>query len=243
MKKILSSSKYKRNLLLAAIFFIVASISIHSFGLYIPYRLLRALAAFTALIYLLSVHGKKLPLWISNFLIFLGLSSTASLWYENSIMATVTIVLDLASIIVLIASVLPKVKFKQIIKQLSLIFLVVVVINGYLLLQFIGLFKEMTLSNTHYIFIFLLAISIVFLAFLTLAYNHFFHSGSSFVFTGFVFLFIFAEVFRAFGYYELAYSLAFVYLARILLILAICTLVHFTFLKQKEIEEPKSIRN
>ncbi|MGB3344398.1 MAG: hypothetical protein WBA61_10830 [Aequorivita sp.] len=243
MRQIISSTKYKQHLLLAAIFFIAASISIHSLGLYFPYRLLRALAAFCAIIYLWSVHGKKLPLWISSFLIFLGLSSTAALWYENSIMATVTIVLDLISILVLIAYVLPKVRFKQIIKQLSLVFIVVVVINGYLLFQFIGLFKEMTLSTTHYVIIFLLAIGVVFLGFLTLAYNHFFHSGSTFVFTGFVFLFIFAEVFRAFGYYDLAYSVAFVYLARILLILAICTLVHFTFLVQKGIEEPKSFGN
>lgn len=203
---------------------------------------MRALIAFSALIYLGSVHGNMLPYWISLFLMFLGLSSAAALWYENPLMATVTIVLDFASIIVLIVYVFSKIKFKQIIKRLSFVFLAIVILNGYLLLQFIDLFKEMTLSYTHYVFVFLTAISIIFLGFLTLAYNHFFNSGSTFVFTGFVFLFIFAEVFRAFGYYDLAYSVAFVYLARILLVLAVCTLVHFTFLEKKEIVESKSSR-
>ena len=240
MKQLLKSCNYKTLLISAAIIFIVASISIHSFDLYIPYRLIRALIAFSALIFLISVHGRKLPLWITLFLIFLGLSSAAAVGYENSVMATITVVLDFISILVLIAYVVRKIKFKIIFKRLSFILLAAVLINGYLLLQFIGLFKEMTLNHTHYVFIFLLAISIVFLGFLTLAYNHFFHSKSTFIFTGFVLLFIFAEVFRAFGYYELAYSSVFVYLARILLTLAVFTLVHFTFLEKEEIEESKS---
>ena len=52
-------------------------------------------------------------------------------------------------------------------------------------------------------------------------------------FTFFIFIIIFAEIFRGIGYYNLAEGILFVYLARIFLVLGICVLVHFSFLDIK----------
>ena len=80
----------------------------------------------------------------------------------------------------------------------------------------------------------------ILLAFMALFYNHYFNSKLSMGFTLLVFLIIFAEIFRGIGYYDLAYSTLFVYLARIFLVLSVYTLVHFSFLDLKNVKVSKT---
>jgi ABC-type transport system involved in multi-copper enzyme maturation permease subunit len=59
-------------------------------------------------------------------------------------------------------------------------------------------------------------------------------------FTALAFLIIFAEIFRGIGYYGLAYSVAFVYLARIFLVLSLCVLGHISFIEKNGVKSVKT---
>jgi len=69
-----------------------------------------------------------------------------------------------------------------------------------------------------------------------------FNSKLSMSFTLLIFLIIFAEIFRGIAYYDLGHSTAFVYLARILLVLSLYTLVHFSFLDLAQVKSLKTLK-
>ncbi|MDC8000694.1 hypothetical protein POV26_06575 [Aequorivita todarodis] len=224
---------YKVGLGILAIFFIAASILIHAFHNYFLFRLLRGIICYTALAYLLIAHGRHIQKWMVGFLFFYGASSITTVWYENSTMASVSMILNFTAFLMLLGYVVPKFKLENLTKTFTLLFILMVLVNGYLFFQLIELMKAMTLNYTQYIFMMLSAFCGILLGFLALFHNHFYNTPQSMSFTLLVFLIIFAEIFRGIGYYDLAFSMFFVYLARIFLILAIYVSVHFSFLDLK----------
>ncbi len=230
---------YKRGLAILAIFFICLSITIHLFHNYFLFRLLRGIICYATLIYLLAAHGKKIQKWVVGFLFFYGTSSVTTIWYENGTMASISMILNFIAFLILFFYVLPKFSLKKITKTFTLLFIMMIVVNGYLFIQLLELMKEMTLNNTQYIFMLLSAFCGILLAFLALFNNHYFNNPQSMSFTLFIFLIIFAEIFRGIGYYNLAEGVLFVYLGRIFLILSLCVLVHFSFLDLKTVKRLK----
>ena len=227
---------YKKGLGILAVFFIILSVTAHLFHNYFLFRLLRGIICYTTLVYLLIAHGKNIQKWLVGFLFFYGASSIATVWYENGTMASISMILNFISFLMLLWYIVPKFNLKNLTKKFTLLFILIIIVNGYLFFQLLELMKEMTLSNTQYIFMVLSAFCGILLAFLSLFYNHFYNTAQSMVFTLLIFLIIFAEIFRGIAYYGLAYGNTFVYLARILLVLGLCTIVHFSFLNLKNIK-------
>lgn len=230
---------HKMGLAVLAVFFIFLSISIHLSHNFFMFRLLRGIICFTTLFYLIAAHGKNIQKWIFGFLLFYGASSISTVWFENITMATISMILNFIAFLMLLWYVLPKFTLKNLTKTFTLLFGLLVLVNGYLFIQFVELMKEMTLSQTQYIFMILCAFCGILLSFLALFCNHFQNTRQSMVFTLLVFLIIFAEIFRAIGYYNLAYSNFFVYLGRIFLVLSLCVLVNFSFMDLKIVKKSK----
>ncbi len=231
---------YKTDLGILSVFFILLSIIIHLYGNYFLFRLLRGVICYSTLLYLLFAHRKNIQKWLVGFLFFYGASSFTTVWYENGTMASISMILNFIAFLMLLWYVVPKFTIKKITKTFTLLFILMVFINGYLFFQLIELMKGMTLNYTQYIFMILSAFCGVLLGFLALFYNHYFNTAQSMAFTLLVFLIIFTEIFRGIAYYDLAYSIAFVYLARICLVLGLYVLVHFSFLDLKNTKSLKA---
>ena len=158
-----------------------------------------------------------------------------TIWYEVEIAAILTLVLNTLAYISLIMALLPKTSFNMNV-SFKVIFILLVLVNGYLLYLLIDMIRDIGLDNLTYALMLISTFTIVTLGFLALLYNHTFGSKVSMVFCVFVFGIIFAEVFRAIGYYNFGYGDAAVYLARILLIASLGSLVYFSMLP-KELDE------
>ncbi len=111
-----------------------------------------------------------------------------------------------------------------------------ILFSGFLGYQFINMFKEMTLSNIHLIFIVLNTLGIVTISFLGLLYNHKYSTRNSLIFVGFIFLLLFSEVFRGIAYYDIAYGDYSAYIARALHIISVILLMHYSFLRKNDNE-------
>ncbi|CAM3445899.1 hypothetical protein [Aequorivita lipolytica] len=224
---------YKLVLGILAIFFILLSITALMFQNYFLFRLLRGIICYTTLLYLIISHGKNIQKWLVGFLFFYGASSITTVWYENGTMASISMILNFIAFLILLLYIVPKVNLKNLSKTFTFLFIVIVMVNGYLFFQLIELMKEMILSNTQYIFMILDALCGILLIFLALLYNHSVNTAQSMNFTILIFLLIFGEIFRGIAYYNLVYSTTFDYLARIFLVLSLYTFVHFSFLDLK----------
>ncbi len=227
---------YKVGLGILAICFISASIIIHAFHNYFLFRLLRGIICYTTLAYLLIIHRKNIQKWLIGFLFFYGASSITTLWYENGIMASTSMILNFIAFLMLLWFIIPKFKIENLTKTFTLLFILMILVNGYLFIQFIELMEDMTLNYTQYIFMMLSAFCGILLGFLALFYNHFYNTKRSMAFLLLIFLLIFSEIFRGIGYYNLVNGFAFVYLARIFLVLALYFLVHFSLLDLKNLK-------
>src|SRR5690606_6249400 len=233
--------KYKIRLGILAVFFIILSVTLHLFHNYFLFRLLRGIICYTTLVYLFIAHGKNIQKWLVGFLFFYGASSITTVWYAYGTVASISMILNFIAFLMLLWYIVPKFNLKNLTKKFTLLFILMILVNGYLFFQLIELMKEMTLNYTQYLFMVLSAFCGLLLAFLSLFYNHFFNSKQSMSFTLIVFLIIFAEIFRGIAYYDLGHSAAFVYLARILLVLSLYTLVHFSFLDLKNVKSIKTL--
>lgn len=111
-----------------------------------------------------------------------------------------------------------------------------VVFIGFLSYQFIIMFKEMTQSNIHFIFVVLNTFGVVFATYLSILFNHKYSSKNTIIFSGFVILLLFTEVFRGIAYYDMAYGDYSAHIARLILIISISLLMHYTFMNKKDQE-------
>ena len=101
-----------------AVFFITLSIIIHQYENYFLFRLLRGMICYTTLLYLLLAHGKQIQKWLVGFLFFYGTSSIITVWYENSIMASVSMILNFIAFLMLLWYVVPKFTINKIYKNI-----------------------------------------------------------------------------------------------------------------------------
>ncbi|WP_220092309.1 hypothetical protein [Aequorivita sp. CIP111184] len=216
-----------------AVFFICLSIAIYLFQNYFLFRLLRAIICFTALSYLFVAHRKRIQKWIVGFLFFYGASSITTVWYENGTMASISMILNFIAFLFLLWYIVPKVNLQNLSKTFTILFILIVLVNGYLFFKLIELMKEMILSKTQYIFMLLDALCGILLVFLSLLYNHSVNNAKSMSYALLIFLLIFGEIFRSIAYYNLAYGATFVYLGRIFFVLSMYMVVHFSFLELK----------
>lgn len=212
----------------------IVSLVAHEYENWPIYRGLRGVVSFAFLGLLLLLNLKRVNYYyLTGFLFFYGASSFATIWYENNIIAIIAMILNFVAFIFLILEVYPRVSFVKMDALFTIFFLVLVLFNAYLLYEFIEMIRDFTLSNAHYIFMILGAMSLVVVAYLTLLSNYHLSSEASFVFTLFVFSMIFCEIFRAIGYYNFAYGEVAVYIARGLLIFGTSLSVHFSVLEAK----------
>lgn len=208
----------------------------HSVDNFTLYRCVRGCIPLIFLSLLFYYHRREVYQPIFLFLLFYGASSLATIWYEIDALATISMGLNFVSYLVLIIALIPKVDLKKM-KGLFLIgFVLMVIINGYLIFRLVNWIRDFSLSSMHFSFIIVSTMALLILAFLVLLYNHTYSTKGSFIFSLFVFLIVFSEVFRALGYYNLAFGDIDVYVARILLILAMGALIEYSMVIKKNKE-------
>ncbi len=208
----------------------------HSIDNFSLYRCVRGCIPIIFLILLVYYHGKEVYQPIFLFLLFYGASSLATIWYEIDMLATISMGLNFVSYLVLIIALIPKVELKKMRSRTLIGFVLMVIINGYLIFRLVYWIRDFSLSSMHFAFIIVSTMALLILAFLVLLYNHTYSTKGSFIFSFFVFLIVFSEVFRALGYYNLAFGDIDVYVARILLIIAMGALVEYSMVIKKNKE-------
>lgn len=184
----------------------------------------------------LFLSTKKCELGGGSFLLLYGSSSIATIWYDNPNIANISMGLNFAAFMVLIGALSPKINFKKMNGFFTGIFVVLILINGYLFYMFIEMIRDFTLNDFHFFLIFLGAMSLILSTLFCLLYNHAISSKTSLLFTLFVFIIVFAEVFRVIALYEFAYGNYSVYIARALVLLGISLLVHYELTEKKPSE-------
>lgn len=236
MNKHFLYKNYKIVILVISIILFLLGTYFHELNNFPIYRLIRGIIPLTFLGLLLFFHRKKVYHPLFYFLFFYGTSSIATVWYEINSLAVLSMIFNLLSFLVLIFALLPKVDLKKM-KGLFLIgFVLMALINSYLIYSLIKSIQGFSLSSLHFGFIVLSTIALLLTAFLVLLYNHTYSTKGSLYFSLFVFSIVFSEVFRALGYYNLAFGDIDVYIARILLILAMCILVQYSMVEKKNNE-------
>jgi len=223
-------------LFLIAIVLLLASIWVYNLGNFTWYRLLRGVVVFAFLPVMLYRYRKPINYLIVTFTVCYGLSSVLTIWYENNVLAITAMTVNVLGLLVLLRALVPKVSFKKIGVFLGVGLGLLILINSYILYEFILMMRDLTLSNVHYLTILLNCMVLIGLGFCAMVYNHVNSSPASLTFTLFVFALIFSEVFRAIAYYDFELADIAVYLARALLITAFSLLVHFTTLHKNNRE-------
>ncbi|GAB5400526.1 MAG: hypothetical protein Aureis2KO_21110 [Aureisphaera sp.] len=229
----ITHKNYKAIITVLGIIFLIVSIYIHTTGDFYTYRMSRGIIIFAFLALLIYYKTKGVSRVMVAFLMVYGLSSILTIWYENNTSATWAMLLSFVSYIILIVSLIPKVNLKKMNAALLILFIILIGINGFLLFELVAIIKAFTLSGLHYIFILLGAMSLTLLGFLALLFNHNYSNKATLMFTFFVFLLIFSEVFRSLGYYDIAYGDIAVYIARALLIAALSMLLNYAISDKK----------
>lgn len=236
MSNSINKNSYKIVLFVFAIFIGISSVYAHQLDDYMWYRGLRGIVSFTALAVLLYYKKRHINYLLAGFLFLYGASSIVTIWYENTSLASLSMILNLMALLFLIKALYPKVSFKNMSWWLIIIFVVLVLFNGFLLYEFVAMMKSYTSSSTQYLFMLLGAMSLVVVGFLALLYNYQHSSKSSLLLVLSVFLIIFSEVFRGIAYYDFAFGDIAVYMARVLLIIGSFLLVHFCLLEKPKDE-------
>ncbi|MBE9489813.1 MAG: hypothetical protein IMY67_05930 [Bacteroidetes bacterium] len=236
MKTNIFHKYYKFFIVLLGVLLFTASIITLTISNFLLYRFLRGFICFVFLGLIILFQKKESNPLLLMFLVLYGASSLLTIWYENNSMATLSMGLNVLSFVALIRAILPKVSSIKINSFFIVSFAVMILLNGFLGYQLIAMFKGMTLSKIHFIFIVLNTLGIVFISFLGLIYNHRYSTKSSLIFVSFILLLLFSEVFRGIAYYELAYGDYSAHIARGLLIISLALLMHYSFLKKNDDE-------
>ncbi|WP_139149397.1 hypothetical protein [Ulvibacter litoralis] len=229
--------EYKRVLAIVALILLAFSIGVHHEENYFLYRMLRAVCCFVFLGFLLYFKKRKENPLLVLFLLFYGLSSFIVVWYEKNTLAIISLIFNLIAVLILIRAIFPKVSFKKMNSYFISLLTVLVLFNGYLLYEFVYMTKDYTFSSAHYALILVGSMSLLVLCFLALLYNFLHSTKASLIFALFVFAILFAEIFRAIGYYDFAYGNAAVYISRFLLLTSLYLLVNYCMIEKVESEK------
>lgn len=225
--------KHVKVLALLSILLLILSIYVHSIENFVAYRGLRGVICFIFLTVLFFYRKKKVNRIVIAFLLIYGSSSMATIWYESSLWANISMALNLLAFLVLIRALWPKISFKKMTTLFAIFSGLLILVNVYLLYAFVQMMRDLTTGDLHYFILMIGSMSLVVTGFFSLLYNHKFSSKASLIFTLFVIVLVFAEVFRAIGYYDFAYGNFSVYIARGLLLLGCSLLVHYELTDKK----------
>ncbi|NND64097.1 MAG: hypothetical protein HKN48_12975 [Flavobacteriaceae bacterium] len=220
-------------LIIITLLILGVSVYAHQIDNFGVYRGLRLLPILGALVFLILRKPKIHRWWMLLFLVLYGVSSALTIGYEISLLAVLSMLFNMLAFWVLIVTLFPKINFRKMNMLFSSIFIIMVLLNAYLLYEFVNMIKEFAQNTLHYLFMMLGAMSLVAAGFFALVYNHLNSSRVSIVFTVFVFTLIFAEVFRAIAYYDFAYGDISVYIARLLNIISMALLIHFAIISAR----------
>lgn len=216
---------------------LAASVVAHLQEDYGTYRFLRGLISFSFLAVIIWYKKSKTNILLVLFLLCYGISSFATMAYEDKKIAMLSLMLNFVSLLFIIKALWPRASLKNLGVTLTVVFAALIVVNGYLFYQFITMLKDFAFGNLHYAAMILGAMALVVCSFLSLVYNHSSSSKASLVFTIFVFLIVFAEVFRAIAYYDFGFGNTSVYVARIIIILSTALLAHYAIMPKEPKDE------
>ena len=233
-KKRTSKKNYKLVLFLAGLLLFAGSVLVHITDNFIAYRGLRGIVSFLFLLIMVFYNRKETNLLLIIFLSLYGSASILTIWYESNLMAVLSLALNFVAVSCIVVALWKKASFKNLGVSLSIVFFLLLAVNTYLLYQLIAMIKDFNISNLLYAVMLLGAMTLVVAGALSLLYNHSNNTKASLVFTVFVFLLIFAEIFRAISYYDFGFGNASVYIARASLIIATALLVHFSIMPKTE---------
>lgn len=218
----------------------VVYISIDQFpgnsGDFLIYRLLRSLSSFVFLMLIVIFQKNVVSRFLLLFLSFYTLSSFLTVWYENNILATLSMGFNALSFLILSIYLYSKIKNVKIDSFIISSFVLIIVFLSNLGYQFTDSFKEFTLSKLHYVFIVSSAVFIVVNTFLGIVYNHKYSTKNSLIFMGFQITLLFAEVFRGIAYYIISDEYIVILVSRGLLLTSLA-LFSFYVLYNNDSEE------
>tara|TARA_R110002072_G_scaffold131586_2_gene271302 strand:+ start:19897 stop:20616 length:720 start_codon:yes stop_codon:yes gene_type:complete len=231
------AKNYKLILASVGLILLLASIGVHYFEEFKAYRFLRGFISIAFLCILIYYKQKQVNPLIATFLLIYATSSFATIWYENETMAVVALLLNFISFLFIVKALWKQASFKNLGVFLSIVFVVFIIVNAFMLYRFINMLKDFTVGNLQYAAMLLGAMVLVITGFLVLLYNHACNTKASLVFALAMFLFIFAEIFRALAYYDLGFGNLFVFIARGTLILATALVIHFCLMNKTPKEQ------
>lgn len=228
--------KHIRVVVLLSTFLFLLGVYFYTADNLLMYRALRGVICFSFL-FVLFFYMRDAVNWIvGTFLFLYGASSIAGIWYETTLLANISMILNLSAFLLLIGALSPKVSFKKLNIYFAAFSTLLVLVNAYLLYAFVEMIRDFALGELHYFLVMIGSMCLVITGFLSLLYNHKFSSKVSLIFTLFVFVLVFAEVFRAIAYYNFAYENFSEYMSRALLLLGCSLLVYYELTEKKPAE-------
>ena len=230
------TTTYKRRVqVIGFLFFILGAVA-HTLELWAMYRGLRGAVILAYLILLISFHGKQTLRPLIAFMALNSIASFLTIGYENEMLGQISLATNALSFLVLIITILPKIKLRRIKPVLLIVFLALISINGYLCYSLVDMLKPMITSTLMLSIVYMHTLLLIVLTLAGLLYNFVFSTKASWVLTMIVLLIFFAEILRAIGYYGIAFENVAVYLARILTIIMGAMIIRYSFIAKTEEE-------
>jgi len=197
------------------------------------YRGLRALFSLLFCICLFFLDFSKNNL-LKLHLLFYGLSSFLTIWFEIKWTGISSMVINFLAILFLIRLVLSKLEWKK----MSTIFLtgliIVVFVNALLLYQFVEILWQSADSKYEILSIAGLSVAFFVLTVLAFIYNNEVNNAKSLTLIFAAIFLIVAEIFRGTGHYAIIDPIFSQYIARSLLVIGGALIYHFGYLELKD---------
>lgn len=203
------------------------------------YRFLRFLIPLSFLLLIFKQHGGRSHRFITAFLVLYTVSSIAAAWFEHPYWGSVSMLVNGLSFLLLSWGVVGRISWKNISWGVIGMVLIVLGINGTLTVEFLKMLQPMTYDQPQFVSICIMAAVLFILGLLIFVYNHQFNTKATLMFSGFGLVLIFAETFRGVGYYDLAFKQLSDVLGRLLTILSLAMLTHYTFIETND-DQPLS---
>ncbi len=173
------------------------------------FRLARGFITLIFILYLVSFHKNKTSTLLSLLSLFLILYMCANffaVWFEISLFPNLMVAFMIIAALALILYILPKLKDARKTTNFKIVIAIIVLVNLVLLLGLVNAILE-NFDDDVFHFEMLIGTSLVgVISCLSLLFNYHRSSSASLSFSAFWFTLVFSEVFRAIGYYNIAYE-------------------------------------
>lgn len=196
-------------------------------------RVIKLVSIILMLIVFLYYKGYKQKSILYVFLSFL-MCDIFMLGYEDKIFSYITVSFLIIGYFFMILHVLPKIKFIRPDKYVSGIFIFLIIINVYMLLEIFNLLNTSGLDNVLIVMSYASGLIVMFTGFLVVGYNLEYNSIQSTYCSFFVGAFILSLIFNAMAYYANVYF--FFYFSRLFYIVGFCIMTMYAILPMKKEE-------